>query len=253
MLTEAQKHRFETLGFLRLKNFLPAEDLKRYTDAFDETLKRAKGLKTLETNEETRMINALKFFESNPAVYHPLLDSDKLNELLEDLLGENYVFTVSQGTIRTHNTKWHHDDIGPEGHLQLKVIFYLDPVRSTTGCLTVLPGSHFLPYRERLEKYGDDILPLGRDIPGVYSIETDPGDLLAFNVKLYHAAFGAGVKRRGIYINYLQNPRTEAEAEYIKWLYHKDGGYYTPETFKDAPPRRLRMLQFLKEACYETE
>ena len=50
----------------------------------------------------------------------------------------------------------------------------------------------------------------------------------------------------------LQEPRTE-ETEYIKWLYRKDGGYYTPETFKDAPPRRLRMLQFLKEACYESK
>ena len=92
MLTEAQKHYFETLGFLCLRDFIPPDELQRYTDAFDETLKRAKGLKTLETNEETRMINALKFFESNPAVYHPLLDSDKLNELLEDLLGEDYVF-----------------------------------------------------------------------------------------------------------------------------------------------------------------
>ena len=73
MLTDSQKHHFETLGFLRLKNFLPAEDLQRYTDAFEETLKRAKGLKTLETNEETRMINALKFFESNPTVYHPCM------------------------------------------------------------------------------------------------------------------------------------------------------------------------------------
>ena len=253
MLTEAQKHHFETLGFLCLKDFLPADELQKYTDAFDETLKRAKGLKTLETNEEKRMINTLQFFESNPAVYHPLLDSDKLNELIEDLLGEDYVFTVSQGAIRTHNTRWHHDDIAPEGHLHVKVIFYLEPVRATTGCLSVLPGSHFLPYRERLEKYGEDILPLGRDIPGVYPIETDPGDLLAFNVKIYHAAFGADVRRRGIYLNYLQKPRTPEEAEHIKWLYRKDGGYYTPETFKDAPPRRLRMLQFLKEACYESE
>ena len=86
------------------------------------------------------MINTLQFFESNPAVYHPLLDSDKLNELIEDFLGEDYVFTVSQGAIRTHNTRWHHDDIAPEGHLHVKVIFYLEPVRATTGCLSVLPG-----------------------------------------------------------------------------------------------------------------
>ena len=253
MLTEAQKHHFETLGFLCLRDFFPADELQRYTDAFDETLKRAKGLKTLEINEERRTIGTLRFFESNPAVYHPLLDGDKLNELIEDLLGEEYVFTVSEGALRTNNTRWHHDDVAPEGHRHLKVIFYLEPVRATTGCLCVLPGSHFFPYRERMEKYGEDILPLGKDVPGIYPIETDPGDLLVFNVKLYHSAFGEGAKRRGVYINFIQKPRTPEEAEYIKWLYRKDGGYYTPETFKDAPPRRLRMLQFLKEACYDSE
>ena len=174
MLTEAQKHHFETLGFVCLRNFIPADELQRYTDAFDETLKRAKGLKTLETNEERRMINTLQVFESNPAVYHPLLDGDNLNKLIEDLLGEDYVFTVSQGVIRTHNTRWHHDDIAPEGHIHLKVIFYLEPVRATTGCLSVLPGSHFLPYRERLEQYGEDILPLGRDVPASIRLRQIP-------------------------------------------------------------------------------
>ena len=72
-------------------------------------------------------------------------------------------------------------------------------------------------------------------------------------MNLYHAAFGEDVKRRGIYLNYLQKPRMPEEAEHIRWLYRKDGGYYTPETFKDAPPRRMRMLQFLKEACYDSE
>ena len=165
MLTDAQKHHFETLGFLCLRDFFPADELQRYTDAFDETLMRARGLKALETDEERRTIGTLRFFESNPAVYHPLLDGDRLNELIEDLLGEEYVFTVSEGALRTHNTNWHHDDVAPEGHLHLKVIFYLEPVRATTGCLCVLPGSHFLPYRERMEKYGEDILPLGRMFP----------------------------------------------------------------------------------------
>ena len=43
MLTAAEKHHFETLGFLCLRGFFPADELQRYTDAFDETLKRAKG------------------------------------------------------------------------------------------------------------------------------------------------------------------------------------------------------------------
>ena len=149
MLTEAQKHHFETLGFLCLRDFFPADELQRYTDAFDETLKRAKGLKTLEINEERRTIGTLRFFESNPAVYHPLLDGDKLNELIEDVLGEEYVFTVSEGALRTNNTRWHHDDVAPEGHRHLKSDFLSRtrqgnnrlPLRAAGQPLSSLPGT----------------------------------------------------------------------------------------------------------------
>ena len=253
MLTDSQKYQFDTLGFLCLKKFIASNDMQAYTDAFNRTLSRATGFDTEQPIEDKKMVGSLQFFESNPEVYHPLLDSANLNKMVEDLLGADFVFTVSEGHLRIGDTPWHHDDVAPEGQIHLKVVFYLEPVRAATGCLSVLPGSHFLPYRERLEKYGSDILSLGKDVPGIHAIETDPGDVLVFNVKLYHAAFGEGVKRRGVYINYLEKPRTPEEVEHAKWLYRKDGGYYTAELFKNAPPNRMRMLQFLKKTCYESK
>ena len=53
----------------------------------------------------------------------------------------------------------------------------------------------------------------------------------------------------------MQKPRTREEEDYITGIYRRDsahwGSYYTPELFEDAPPRRLRMLAFLKEHCYD--
>ena len=38
---------------------------------------------------------------------------------------------------------------------------------------------------------------------GLNPIESAPSDTIVFNVKLYHSAFGEGVERRGIYLNYI--------------------------------------------------
>ena len=252
MLTEKQKHQFETLGFIFLENFFPPNEIQAYINAFDETFRSAAGQRlTGPYKDIKKTIAVMRFFEYNPTVYHRLLDSDAVSEVVEDLLGEDFVFSTSEGAYRFGNTRWHHDDVSPEDHIHLKVVLYLDPVRADTGCLSVLPGSHFLPYRERMERYNEDILPLGKDIPGTYSIASNPGDIVVFNVKLYHAAFGEAVGRRAIYINYLQKPTTLEEEEHLKWLYHKDGGYYTPELFEDATPKRMRMLAFLKHTCYD--
>jgi len=40
-----------------------------------------------------------------------------------------------------------------------------------------------------MAKYSKAILPIGRDVPRSYPIETDPGDAVFLNVKRDHAAF----------------------------------------------------------------
>ena len=104
-----------------------------------------------------------------------------------------------------------------------------------------------------MERYGDEILSLKHEVPGVYPIESDPGDAVIFNVALYHAAFGDNT-RRGIYLNFFQKPTTPRQEEHVINLYNGDSGgewvWYTPELFEDAKPRRMRMLSFLHDRCY---
>ena len=37
-MTDVQKHQFDTLGFVVLRGFLPPDEMRLYTAAFDETL-----------------------------------------------------------------------------------------------------------------------------------------------------------------------------------------------------------------------
>jgi ectoine hydroxylase-related dioxygenase (phytanoyl-CoA dioxygenase family) len=252
MLTDAQKGQFDTLGFLLFRNLIPPDEMQTYIDAFNDTMTRANG--GVPWPHAPRRHQVFPFYRHNPPVYNRLLDHEVIDRIVEDLIGPDYVFTVSEGIYHFTGTPWHHDDVSPVGHVHLKVVLFLDPVRAHTGCLSVLPGSHFRSYREHMERHGKTLLSLGPDVPGRYAIETDPGDVIVFDVKTYHGAFGDAI-RRGIYVNYMQNPRTPDEAHYITHIYRRDsahcGSYYTPELFEDAPPRRLRMLKFLKANCYD--
>ncbi len=252
MLSKIQKNQFETLGFLSLRQLIPATQMQVFIDAFDPTLVQANG--GLVWDQAPKRQQVVPFYKHNPSVYHQLLDHQAVYEVVEDLLGPNFVFSVSEGIQHYGGTGWHHDDIAPPGHTHLKVVFFLDPVRAQTGCLSVLPGSQYPEYRARLENYGEKILAQNEKVPGSYPLEADPGDAVVFNVKLYHAAFGDN-SRRGIYLNYMACPQTEDERNYITNLYRRDaaGGweYYTRELFEDATLKRMTMLQFLKEQCYE--
>ena len=71
MLTAAQKHEFETFGFLLLKDFIPSDEMQPYIDAFDETMTKGNGGVPWEHSEGNHLVTP--FFRHNPAVYHHLL------------------------------------------------------------------------------------------------------------------------------------------------------------------------------------
>ena len=164
-------------------------------------------------------------------MYHRLLDDEKLSEIVEDLLGEDFVFLVAEGHHRWGGTGWHHDSVAPEGQTHLTVVFFLQPVRADTGCLRVLPGTHFPPLRHRIERWyerhGDRVVSEATESdtiawPAAIALESDPGDAVIFNVKVYHSAVGDSADRRAIYINYVQKPRTPEQEEYLPASYDFD-------------------------------
>ena len=174
--------------------------------------------------------------------------------MVEDLLGEGFQFWVAEGHHRRRGTQWHHDSVGPEGMIHLKVDLFLDQVRAETGCLRMLPGSHFPELRDRMERYYGtkglgDLVPW----PAAIAMESDPGDAVVFNVNVYHAAIGGDHDRRSINISYFQKPSRPDHEEYLKRMSPSDNPYYTPELFEDATPKRMRMLSYLKEAVYDSD
>lgn len=249
MLTDLQKHEFETFGFLLLKNFIPRDEMQVYIDAFDETMTLAND--GVPWNQAPKHHYVPTLYKFNPAVYHQMLDHPKINQVVEELLGEDYVFWHAEGWHRWGGTGWHHDSISPENQTHLKFTFFLNSVRGETGALRIIPCSHFQPMRDRMEEWYSNGMGDNAEWPSAITLESDPGDAVIFNIKAYHAALGDKADRRVIYASYIQKPQTPEEEEYITGNYHRDYPIYTPELFEDATPKRMRMLSFIKERCYD--
>ena len=51
-----------------------------------------------------------------------------------------------------------------------------------------------------------------------YYCRTNPGDMVIFNLKIWHSSLGGGKNRRNITINYSKYPEKESESESLKKL-----------------------------------
>jgi hypothetical protein len=136
-----------------------------------------------------------------------LLEQKKITDLVVNLLGENPIYTGSDGNIFSSSTPWHRDYLIK--NRSCKILAYLDKVDEKSGALRVIPGSHFVddkysaylgdcltwpepPYEGGFDekgffgkghnstKFGENQL-----IPN-FVVETNPGDIIVFNHNIIH-------------------------------------------------------------------
>jgi ectoine hydroxylase-related dioxygenase (phytanoyl-CoA dioxygenase family) len=137
--------------------------------------------------------------------------------------------------------------MGPQEEFEsLKFAFYLDDL-SRGGCLRVVPGSHLPQLHQAVSDFRTAQQPQA-EMPWAHPCVTQPGDLLIFNLKLWHqgTANEAGTHRRVIFWSVGQQA-----TNFNAWArnFNEKVGRGTedepwPESFiKDAPRRRLDYLR----------
>jgi ectoine hydroxylase-related dioxygenase (phytanoyl-CoA dioxygenase family) len=109
-----------------------------------------------------------------------------------------------------------HDDFGIPA-TGVKLVTYLEPLRADTGALRLVPGSHHPEFRTRLREWlrrnpVEDSEQLRRQVAATpcFVAETEPGDVVAFDVHTFHASV-YGRDRRQWTATYLKDPQTEQE------------------------------------------
>ncbi len=114
--------------------------------------------------------------------------------------------TAPIATCFTSNAGWHTDQ-GPRVG-GVKFLAHLQRRTVGTGALRVVPGSHDPAFAERVRGFWSRDPALqgfeGWPVPCVV-LETEPGDVIAFDVHLYHSSAG-GDQRLAWTIEYLPWP-----------------------------------------------
>jgi hypothetical protein len=134
---------------------------------------------------------------------------DRLAPLASRLLGTDVIPGRAKGIRYTGSTDWHRDSDLPLPDMSF--VAYLEPLDAATGALRVRPRSHAA---------GDSATS------AALVLETEPGDLIAFDAHLMHASFG-GTVRRQWRIDFGVDPTDEHEEALVRADYARilDGSW----------------------------
>lgn len=140
----------------------------------------------------------------------------------------------------------------------VKFAFYLEPVGANNGALRVLPSSHRYPndadFNALMRKFSIAQVP-------AQVLDSQPGDVVAFDLRTWHASFGGSNDRRMCTVVYYGNPKNEDEEKVLieqgrmnpKFSYKGFGckrQYLYPRAWLDNPdhnPDRQRWIDRLNE------
>ena len=134
-------------------------------------------------------------------------DDPVLVDTAEQLLDAPALPSVPEGVLYFAEAGWHDDGIGVRG---VKFATYFDRLDATNGALRFVPCSHHADARPSLRAYQR----AGHDhYPGAV-VESQPGDVIAFDLHTFHASVG-GTNRLAWAIEYLAEPTSDDERDRV--------------------------------------
>ncbi len=268
MLTDQQLAHFRTFGFVILKDLFTEEELETLNAEFDYAGERASSYDPFDGSKR----HIFNFRGEDGPLFVSLTEDPRFAGTAEQIYGGNFFATNCAGGIRFVNkgTKWHPDTVH-KGQHGVKFGFYLQPLRADSGALRVIPGSHLDPLHNDLrevrakQKLGG-AHPVKQALGGVenvpsYPCETDPRDVVAFDLRLWHASWGGFEDRKMCQVVFYHTPENAEEMEATRWqlLMNMDQDYSAapwndPDRFPggwhsnpEGNPKRARWLNQMCE------
>ena len=264
MLTKQQRAHFDTFGFLVFKGLYTPDEVEKISAEADSILDEDRGGKPFDGAGRQAV---LRFVERRPFLSTMPID-DRIYEPIEDLLGSGFYWIGGDGNLYVGETHWHSDSTGNDYEFEfdrIKVALYLDPVGKDTGCLRVIPGSHRIHLHQQLEplrhlrraqrdvggkmpmtkeeqreggvKSDFDDRPFNVESPDLpcFALESDPGDVVFFNHRLWHSSFGGKTGRRMFTLNYGQEPKSEQHTSMARQNYQSTIDSFERQGRPDEP------------------
>lgn len=204
-LTEHQLTYYETFGFIALWGVLTEEELGAIDAEFERGLAAAhRHSPDVGASEQLQWSNLSPDFP----VIASLLEDPRICGVAEQLIGEDAIPTFSNSNRWVTDTGWHPDT--PHTNLKgVKIACYLQSVDGESGALRFVPGSHKSLLNGEVASLIEETKPDLREVPA-HICESEPGDIIAFDNRLYHAAAGTSADKRQITMNFVESAKSPA-------------------------------------------
>lgn len=202
ILADWQKKEFATLGFFILRRLFSPEEIEKIQAEYEigRAQVAALGLQPVGVRGQLNWSN----LRSNAPTLSGLPEDERLAGVAEQLLGpETFMIHCNSNQFVGSETEWHRD-VKVSEFRGLKFALYLQPLRADNGALRVIPGSHLPCFSAALDQLqlagvniGEDnsYLHLSGKTVGdfpCYVCTTDPGDVIVFDLRLWHASWRGG-------------------------------------------------------------
>ena len=271
ILTEQQIEHFKTFGFLLLRGAFGSDDLNIINDEYEIGLK----IKLEKDNKPRGARGQLNWSNLGPETPYlaKLPEDPRICGTAEQLLAEDAVALFSTANhFSGDRTPWHPDTDDPNCR-SAKFHLYLQPLDENSGALRVIPGSHLSPFHDELHRIGlkgsnegseSDNSYLNKsglglnDIPA-HVCKSEPGDVILFHGRLWHATWKGSKDRRVVGCTFQGNPRTTEEKKSMQKMLEAnrnirirnepDDPQYHPHWLAnpEKSPKRQQWINWLQE------
>ncbi|WP_188316730.1 phytanoyl-CoA dioxygenase family protein [Solihabitans fulvus] len=244
-LDQHQLDFFHEFGFLKLPAFLDSDTVAALESEVRDGLARSYQLPTDKPSVVTGYEGFyLPLMAEHSPTSRALTSGNGLLSLGGQLLGAPVMPKPAKGILYSDASGWHRDAAHPDLRA-IKVAAYLSPVAAESGALRFVPGSHEQQFSDRLAAFRDrhpESTPLDEAAeaawwPGI-TAATDPGDLVVFDVHIWHAALFGSLRAQWS-VSYVAIPETESQRaaarDYID-LFLRVGHRYDTRTFPYYDP-----------------
>lgn len=256
-LNEEQLNYYRTFGYIVVRQLFTAADIQTIAKEFEQAMAEQYPHKPFDGTQHHWTV----MLDEGTPFFASLLEDPRFLTIVQQMYGENILGVATDANRYVGNTIWHPDTVSPLQY-GVKFAFYLQPVRANTGALRVIPASHWLfPFKK---EYCDGVrqLPI-QDVP-CQVLDSEPGDIVAFDLRLWHGSYGGNNDRRMCTVVYYNDPQTPDEVEFLRKQGEANVGY-GPKRFDpkrkflysrtwlanpNGSPHRQRWINRLREVGY---
>ena len=222
MLTDSELERFNLFGFMVMKNVFTPDEVETIQAEFDHRAAVASSYDRFDGSKR----HTFQMMDEDTPFYASLMEDPRILGPAEQIYGDVIGFNAD-GNRYVSDSEWHYDAGGFEAYGP-KFTIYLHSVRAYSGALRVIPGSHKKPLHDELrvmdgvgERFSRGAATPEEvrrsmeviDTTPSYVCDSDPGDVMVFDLRTFHASYGGSKDRHMCSITYYNYPHTPAEIE----------------------------------------